>query len=246
MNPKRQRSVSATPNGMELLREAQGNSEEGRLSQSAVAERAKVSEKTVGRFFQGKSVDWSSALAIIKCLGLSKEDVLFLEDSLIEESIEKIESSDAGKSESAQQVITGLETALNQLNQDKETDFQAMDWLKANRKSLAQEAAEAVLRKNSGQAVTGTITDESDLNQFSQDIRKYLQVLYYCLEVGSWEFIDRAIQESLIPINREIEYYIEALTFIKNQKVSQDLSPKVAQTMTLLLDYLIKILPLRF
>jgi hypothetical protein len=78
--------------------------------------------------------------------------------------------------------------------------------------------------------------DQSDLEQFSQDIRKHLQVLFYCLEEGSWDVLYEAVQELLIPINREVECYTEALTFIRDQKVSQYLSPKVAQTITLCLN----------
>jgi DNA-binding Lrp family transcriptional regulator len=241
MSPKRQRSVRATPGGITLLREAQGSFEDGPLSYNDIAERTNISEKTVGRFFRGDGVDRAYALAIISFFKLSEKDVLSM-DSLVGESIEKIENSATANSESAQQLIAGLETALSEFNQDKEIDLQAMEWLKVNRISLAQEAAEAVLKRRS----TASKIDKSDLEQFSQDIRKHLQVLYYCLEEGSWEVIDGAVQESLIPINREVECYIEALTFIRDQKVSQYLSPKVAQTITLCLNYLINFLPLRF
>lgn len=246
MNRKRLRGVRATANGMLLLRKAKGSFEDGPLTYSNIEEKTHINAKTVGRLFCGKRIDRANALAIIQLLGLSEKDVLFLEEFLAEESINKIESSDTGSSESARQLITGIETALNTLDRDQETDLQVMDWLKANRRSLAQEAAGAVLGKHSRQAATGTSVDESGLDQFSQEIRKHLQVLYCCLEVGSWEFIDGAIKNSSLPVNRRVEDYTEALSFIKDQKLSQDLPPKAVQTMTLLLKHLINILADRF
>jgi transcriptional regulator with XRE-family HTH domain len=246
MSQKRQRSVSATPKGRRLLSTAQGSFEDGPLTYSQIAERTNISEKTVGRFFRGEGVDRPYAQAIIKFLGLSEQDVLSPDHLLVNDSIEKIASSDTADSESAKQLIEGLEAALNKLDQDQETNFQAMEWLKANRQALAQEAAETVLRTHFAHLSTDASIDQSEIEQFSRDIRKHLQVLYYCLEEGSWEVLEGAIQESLIPINREIVHYTEALSFIRDQKLSQYLSPKIAETVALLLNYLIHVLPLRF
>ena len=246
MSQQRQRGIRATPNGKRLLREAKGSFEDGRLTNSKIAEKLNLSEKTVGRFFNGESVDKETAYPIISFFGLSEKDVLSSEELLVEESIEKIESEDIENSTRAKELIGKLEIALNELKQSEEINIQAMDWLKANRKTLAKEASEAVFKKYSDNESSGINTDESDLEQFSQDITKYLHLLYLCLEEGSWELIDKAIQDSLVPVSREITFYTDALIFIKDQQVTQKLAPEVAQAIAIILDYLIKILPIRF
>ncbi|MBW4542580.1 MAG: hypothetical protein KME43_26130 [Myxacorys chilensis ATA2-1-KO14] len=246
MSQQRQRGIRATPDGIKLLLAAKGSFENGRLTYEAIASSLQISDKTIKRFFKGEGVDKDKAYAIINFLKLADKDVLPLEDALIEESIRKIESGEATDSGRAKELIEGLGMALSQLKQSEEDSLPAMEWLKANRKFLSREAAEAALTKNFSRSSNDTSTDELDLEQFSQEIRKYLQTVYLCLEEGSWEIIDGAIQESLLPITREISLYIEALTFIKDQKVNQNLPPESSQAITLCLDYLIRILPIRF
>ncbi|NEN99076.1 MAG: hypothetical protein F6K50_27380, partial [Moorea sp. SIO3I7] len=110
----------------------------------------------------------------------------------------------------------------------------------------SQEAAEAALRKHYDQNPNNVDTDYSgDIEVFSQEIIKYLQLIYDCLDVGDWEMMDRAIQESKIPVNRDLQLYVDALDFIKNKKVSLSFAPEKAKQLTLCLDYLIKIIPIR-
>lgn len=244
MSQQRQRSVRATPDGIERLLAAKGSSEYGRLSNFKIADRLQISERTVARFFRGKGVDKENAYAIVKFLGLSNEEVLSSEDILVEETIRQIESEKSINSDRARELIEGLETSLNDLKKSEEDCFPAMDWLKANRRPLSREAAEFVLRKNCSQSFL--TTDESDIDQFSKEIRKYLQAVHSCLELGTWEVIESAIQEAVLPMTKEIKFYTEALTFIKDQRVSQNLPPDSAQWVVLCLEYLINILPIRF
>lgn len=246
MNQKRQRGISATPHGIHLLRQAKANSPDGPLSYEAIAEGANnISDKTVRRFFNGEDVDPNSAYPIINFLKLSAEDVLSLEDIATGESIKRIEDESTTNSERATELIEKLELALSQLKSREQLDTQCMDWLKANRQSLAQQAAEHVLIQHSVQESFDRDINDSELEQFSKEIRKYLHLLYLCLEEGDWDIIDGAIQKSLVPVNRGIEFYTEALTFIRDQRLSSDLSPDASQSIRLCLDYLIAILPIR-
>jgi Phycobilisome protein/Helix-turn-helix len=235
MSQQRKRGICASSKGIEKLLAAKGS-----LTYEAISEELNISDKTVGRFFRGEEIDKGNAYQIIKHLNLSPEEVLSSENVLVEDSIRKIKSESSTNSNRAQELIEQLEVALNELQQSERDSLPAIEWLKANRINLSRKAAEAVLEQNS----VGTNTDELELEQFSQEIGKYLQVVYYCLEQGTWEIIDCAIQESLIPVNREITFYSEALTFIKEYNLSE-LPSESAQVIALCLDYLIKILPIR-
>ncbi|NEO40522.1 MAG: hypothetical protein F6J90_30980 [Moorea sp. SIOASIH] len=247
---RKPRGVSASPEGLKRLNQArasQRDDEGNPLTYEGLAVKAKMTDRTVKRFFRGIAVDRNNAYAIIEALGLRPEDVLSPEESLVSESIEQIQAKDTGDSERAGELIKGLETALSEFKKSEEASLQAMEWLKANRKALAQEAAEAALRKHYDQKPNNIDTDYSgDIEVFSQEIRKYLKLIYSCLKVGSWELMDRAIQESLIPVNRDLQLYVDALDFIKNQKVSLSFAPEQGNELTLCLDYLIKIIPIRF
>ncbi|AOY80842.1 hypothetical protein BJP36_13905 [Moorena producens JHB] len=250
MNKKRKpRGVSASPEGLKRLENAKAKrDDEGkRLTYERLAEKADpMSDRTVKRFFSGKPVARDSAIAIITALGLRPEDVLSPEESLVSESIEQIQAKDTGDSERAGKLIKGLETALSEFKKSEEASLQAMEWLKANRKALSQEAAEAALRKHYDQNPNNVDTDYSgDIEVFSQEIREYLQLIYDCLDLGSLELIDIAIQEYLIPVNRDLQLYVDALDFIKTQKVSIRFSPEEAKELTLCLDDLINIIPRR-
>ncbi|NEO24076.1 hypothetical protein [Moorena sp. SIO4A5] len=252
MNKKRNRdSVSASPEGIMRLKQArasQRDDEGNPLTYEGLAVKAKMTDRTVKRFFSGKRVDRNNAYAIIEALNLKREDVLYPdpEESLVLESIEQIQAKDTGDSERAGELIKGLETALSELKKREEASLEAMEWLKANRKALSQEAAEAALRKHYDQNPNNVDTDYSeDIEVFSQEIIKYLQLIYYCLDLRNWKPMDRAIQEFLIPVNRDLQLYVDALYFIKTQKLSLSFTPEEAKEITLYLDYLINIIPMR-
>jgi hypothetical protein len=257
MNQKRRRrTVRLSKGGIEQLEQAKdkGRDDEGKpLTFESIADKAKVSDKTVKRFFRGEAVDPGNADAIIEALGLKKEEVLSSEESWVVESIERIEARSAElerhgtHSNRASKLIEELERKLKELKKSTDDSHQAMDWLKANRKALAQEAAKAALREHDNQPTAGRDADYSEkVEQFTKDIRKYLQLLYYCLEEGTWNLLDQAIQETVIPLNLESKFYVKALIFIKEQRVVQELPPEVAKELTLCLDYLIQIIPIRF
>jgi hypothetical protein len=122
-----------------------------------------------------------------------------------------------------------------------------MDWLKVNRERLSQQAAKSAFGYPPDERSSDL--DEGDLEeieQFSKEIRRYLQILYNCLKVGSWDAMDEVRRKSLFPMNRDSWLYVEALKFIKNQKVSQELQYQEARELILFLDYLIGAIPSRF
>lgn len=235
----RKRGIRASSKGLALLREAQGNFEGGRLTYEKIAEALTIGDKTVARFFRGERLDRQYAIAIIKFFNLSIEDVISSEEILIDDSIRKIESESDENPERAQELIEKLQSVLDGLKREEEINRQAMDWLKTNRKVLAQEAVESTLNSNMGQEYFGAQPNNSELEQFSEDIIKYLQLIYYSLGEGSWAVIDGAIQELLVPVNLEVELYKESLAFIKDQKVDKNLSAEVAQPISFFIDYLI-------
>lgn len=239
MAETRKRGISASDKGLELLQEARANLGSGRLTYEKIAEALNIDSKTVARFFQGKKLDRHYAIPIIKFFKLSIEDVISSEEILVDESISKIESEINEDSGRAQELIEKLQIALDNLKREEEINHQAMNWLKTNRKILAQEAVESTLNSPIGQKYFGIQPANSELEQFSEDIRKFLQLIYYSLDEGSWAVIDGAIQELLVPVNIEAELYTEALTFIKDQKVAKTLSTDIAQSINLFINYLI-------
>ncbi len=257
MNQKRRRrTVRLSKAGIEQLERAKdkGRDNEGKpLTFESIAEKAKVSDRTVKRFFHGEAIEPGNADTIIEALGLKKEEILSSEEALVGESIERIEARSAElerqgtHSDRAGELIEELERKLKTLKKSTDDSHQAMDWLKANRKALGQEAAKAALREHCNQLSAEMDTNYLEtVEQFSKDIRKYLQLLYYCLEEGTWNLIDQAIQKSLIPLNLESKFYVKALIFIKDQRVAKDLHPEATKELILCLEYLINIIPIRF
>lgn len=250
MNQKRNRdSVKATSEGTKLLQEAKAKrDDEGNfLSYERLAHQANISTRTVRRFYNGKRVDRSSAIAIIKTLGLKEDEILDQQDSLVKSTIKEIQAKETEDSEPASELIKQLETELSKRQETEQDSFQAMAWLKANRRTLSREAAEAALRKHYEENSENINIDYlENIEEFSQEIRQYLKVIYSCLKVGSWDFIDKAMQENLMPIHRDIQLYVLALQFIKNKKISINFSPDEARELKLCLDYLIYVIPQRF
>lgn len=237
------RGASASPEGIVRLKTAQGLFQDGRLTYEKIAEKVGTTSKTVSRFFRGISVDRANAYAIIDYLGLTREEVLSAEDLLVEQSIIKIKDSDADSAEQAQELISQLSTALNKLKKEEESSLPAMEWLKSHRIPLSQDAAEAVLSDDD--MARGSATEEPDISSFAGEIRKYLQLIYFCLEVGSWDVIDAAIQQSLVPNSRDVYTYTKALSLIRDKANNQVLSNDSRQILNLCIDYLIQVLPLR-
>lgn len=123
------RSVSASEEGVIRLQTAKGlfqNSEYSRLTYGKIAGKLFISEKTVARFFTGKSVEQATALAIIEFLGIKPEEVLCSEDLLIDQSIKKIRDTSTGTPARAEGLISEISTALDELNAKKENSLPAM------------------------------------------------------------------------------------------------------------------------
>lgn len=256
MNQKRRRrSVSPSKSGIERLKQAKnkGRDDKGKpLTFESIAEKANVSVKTVRRFFDGNAVDEGYADAIIDALSLKTEEVLSSEESLVAESIEKIEARsaepewNATHSERAGELIEELERQLKDLKKSTDASHQAMDWLKTYRKDLAQEAAKTALREHyNSPSSTGDMNYSENIEQFSEDIRQYLRLLFESLEEGTLKVIGQAIQESVIPVNLESNLYVKALIFIK-EKVAKDIPSEAAKELNFCLDYLINIISIRF
>lgn len=243
MSQKRQRGIRATSEGKGLLLTAKGSCRGQAWTNESIASELQYSTRTVARFFRGEKIDKPHAYAIVKFLELQPEDILLLEEVLVDRSIQVVRDAEAAGSTQAKELIDTLALALDELQREEEISLPAMEWLKANRNFIAKEAAEFVLMENADQG--SSIASELEIDKFSDEIRKYLQVLYYCLEEGSWEVIDGAIQESLLPDSREVVFYTKALVFIKDRKMKQSLPSESAQVMELCLEYLINVLPLR-
>jgi len=236
------RSVSATAEGIRKLRAAKvrfKEDEDNKLTYEKLAENLKIASRTISRFFNGKAVDRENAYAILEYLELKPEEVLQDEDLLVEQSIRKIESSRSGTPDRAQKLISQLSEALDELKAGEENRLPAMEWLKSHRMLLSKGAAEAVLKKSNSNA------EESDIESFSIEIRKYLKLIYFCLELGTWDMIDAAIQQSRVPNTRNALLYTEALSYVKDEADSQILSSDSKQVLNLCIDYLIQILPIR-
>ena len=249
---RKSRGVKATAQGLkelEVAKATQKCDEGNRLTYERIAEKANISDKTVQRFFSGKSVDLDCAISIIEALNLNRQDILLAEDILVSEALEKIENQDAGDSKRAHELIEQLESEFNQLKKSADSSAVAMDWLKANRRPLSWEAAQTVLEKFYDKKIIDSEDDHFDeIDIFAEEIRMYLQLIYCCLEVGTWEVMDEAIkmQEELLPVNRNALLYAEALEFIKDQKIGEGLKPEETEEIELCLDYLIKTIPVRF
>ncbi len=236
---RKPRSVSATVQGLRLLERAKAEKRDGEgrpLTYECLADLAGVSDKTVKRFFKGENVDRRTALAIIQALEISEEGVISQNAVLVSKTIQDIEDKQDIKPERAHKLIENIEEEFNKLKATENPSLRAMEWLKANRFLLSKEAAKSVVSSN----------DIEELNQFSEEIRKYLQLVYYCLEIGTWDFMDEALKDTTLPITRTPQVYADALVFIKDHKVNKELTSEESTEVLLCLDYLINTLPIRF
>lgn len=237
---RKSRSVQATPRGIKRLEEAKANgrNELEPFTYERIAERAKIAARSVQRFFGGENVDRDTAIAILQVLGLSVDEVLSIEELLIEDASEKIENQSTESPERAGQLVEGLKEALYKFQKRQTISLGAMDWLKANRLSLSKESAQSALKK-----FPDKMFSDNETENFSNDIRKYLQIVHSCVEEGDSKVIDIAMSESIMPINEDYQLYIEALKFIKDRKINKSLPSAEAREIEYFLEYLIRMLP---
>lgn len=245
--PRKSRSVCASPEGKRLLEQAKmqlNDSQGNRLTFERIAEMAKVSDKTVRRFFDGEKIDKSSANLIIKVFDLKYEDVVSLEEEKIGDAINEIAEHESN-SNRASELIKGLKTIVEEYRKSTENDYQAMDWLKVNRQTLAQQAAEVALRGCDNQNLyDGDIEYVRILKELSKDVKEYLRFCYICLKKGTIRVLEKARQQSLMPSNFDDEFYQKALLFIKDQKVLRELPQEVSKNLVDCLEFLIAIIRL--
>lgn len=241
--------VHATAEGIVRLKEAQATQkdDEGRpLTYERIAEKSGVSDKTVKRFFNGENVRLTSVFAIIDVLGLKKEDVLSPEDSLVSKAVSDIEKERTENPERAHELIEALEKEFLNLKRQEQVSSIAKDWLKGNRKTLSRDAAHSALSAFYGEKILNAdATKIEEINQLAVEIKIYLKYIYEWIDIGDWTFIDAAMQSAPPPVTRDPEIYVEALTFIKEQRVSRDLSSEEAVEISNCLDYFIQNIPLR-
>lgn len=241
-NPRKSRSVCASPEGKRLLDQAKmelKDSQGNRLTFESIADIAQVSDKTVRRFFDGEKIDKGCAKSITKALNLNYESVISLEEDKVGEAINEIAECESD-SNHASELIKGLEKTLNELREKSNINSQAMDWLKLNRQALAQQAAEVSLKECDNQNLyDGDIEYARILEELSKDLREYLRICYICLQEGTIRVLEEARQQSLIPLNFDSELYQEALIFIKERKVPKELPQEAGKGLTAWLEYLI-------
>lgn len=241
--------VHATAEGIVRLKEAQATQkdDEGRpLTYERISEKSGVSDKTVKRFFKGENVRLTSVFAIIDVLGLKREDVLPPEDSFVSKAIGDIEEKRTENPERAHELVEALEKELLNLKRQEQVSSIARDWLKGNRKTLSRDAAHSALSTFYSKKLLNTDAIKiEEIDQLAVEIKIYLKYIYEWIDIGDWKFIDAAMQSAPPPVTREPEIYVEALTFIKEQRVSRDLSSEEAVEISNCLDYFIKTIPLR-
>lgn len=122
---------------------------------------------------------------------------------------------------------------------------QAAEWLKAHKESLVKEAVE-VLNKNYLQEELDVSVDSLDeLKQdFSQDIKRCLKLVYHCLQYGSYNLLYKAIMQAKVTphLNYKIAY-VEAFELIKEQRAARELPVGAAKELTYYLDLLTTLIP---
>lgn len=263
MGKIRKRGVRITLEGQDIVEQAIAHiaiDECNRLTNEEIGSRAgNLDAGTVRRFRSGETnVDKSSARRILEALGISdrEEDILApetpssREEGCIDASIEKVRQDQArgiGSSDRASSLIEELETSLDKLQSEKENSLKSMEWLKFHREELSREAAEAALKEYYGDNSITFIQDNSEeIELLSSQIKKYLHLIYLCLEVGSWDVMDAAINEKLLPSNKGKQMYVNALKFIRDRKVKKDDFLKdCSEMMVVYFNYLIGALPER-
>jgi transcriptional regulator with XRE-family HTH domain len=242
--PRKRRSVSASTEGIVKLRKAialKKDSNNVPLTQEALAEKLSLSNKTIQRFLSEKPIDWSNALRIINELNLKEEEILFSEDSLVYKTIENIENESLPNSDRAIKLIEELENSFTRLKVSRVANSQIREWIKNNRRTLSQKAAEYAFQEcfvSNNYNLNEDYTEEID--KFSKEIRVYLKFIYNCLKIARWKFLHKAMLEFSFPKSREPKFYIEALKFIRDQEIGKNFSLEESKDLVLSLEYLIE------
>ena len=237
-------NVRATSEGIKLLKQARRefrDSEDKPLTFEGIAKitNDRVTERTVRRFFGGERVRPDSANEIIKALGLKYEDVISLEEEKMGRVMNEIAECESD-SNRASELIIDLKKSLENYRTNRELDNKARNWLRDNRQVLAQQAAEFALKECDKQNLDdGDIEYARIIEELSKDVKEYLRFCYISLQQGSMRVLEEARQQSLMPSTLDSEFYKNALLFIKEQRVLNELPQAVSQNLRTCLDYFI-------
>jgi predicted alpha/beta hydrolase family esterase len=190
--------------------------------------------KGVRNFIQ-KHLSPAKKIEIINKLNLQPENRFKSDDEIEELAYEAVEEIKESNLQNANELVEKFTESFEKYKRNEEFAKEAMGWLKVNKRALVKEAVEESLKDFNG----GTDEYSQNAEQLSKDLGKYLQLCYYCLEVGTTELIDLAKKKSTIPQNMDLELYIKGLTFIKEQKVRKIEPQEHAQVLEIYLDYII-------
>lgn len=262
MSPVRKRGVRLTSEGKKVVVEAIYDIEKEqdiKLTSEKIGLEVGFDPKTIRRFLNRTgNVEPKTATKILRFLNLSSKESDIIdtgvapskEEEYIDTSIEGVKQAQAkgiGSSERASSLIKELEASLEVLQTNKDASFKSMEWLKFHREALSKEAARAALEEHHCDDFTNFMQNHpEEVELLGSQIKKYLHLVYLCLDAGTWEVIDTAVRERLIPSNKDTALYVKALKFIRDRKIKNDESlSEYSEMMLVYFDYLVRILPVR-
>jgi transcriptional regulator with XRE-family HTH domain len=235
---RRRRGLFATPEGRELMKETiffRG------LTSEDVAANAEVSAKTLTKFLNGsKGIDEKKARSICAALDLEFLKVVSLYEEASSQAIKKLENF---SDRDATNLIQGLEVGLTQRQEDGEAQSTAIKWLQLHRDQIIQtgEIENEILKINSGNQIHRQINH----SEIARDLSVFIGFIESCLQLGDIRLIDDAIEESLIPDTYDTDIYVYFLEFIRDYKVSNKAPSGISRKILAILNYIIKILPMK-
>ncbi len=230
--------------GLELMEEAKANCQN--LSNEKIAEIADTTTKTVTKFLNGTvagereaaRIDDKYARKIVAVLGLVYRDIVpSTVENLANQTIQQVKESSDG--EQAKNLIQELESGLSRHQESEGIESVAAQWLELNvSKILNQNDIEHEIKKIN-------VQEQIDADRFTSDLQVYMEVVQYCLEIGSFKLVDNAIEESLLPDIYEVDLYVHFLEFIRDYKVTDSAPSGISNKIIMVLNYMIKILPIK-
>lgn len=245
---RKQRGVTASPIGRNRMTEAKAKKQltnedtNSPWNNERIAHEAKVNEKTVSRFFNGTSpVDLTSAHNIISVLELKFDDVVSSTQSLTSQVIDNLENEPDEKQ--AGQLIHGLEDSLTTYLEAEEVESIAVKWMESNYEKIINinDIRNEIQKIN----IDLQVYEEINAEDISKDLKKYIEAVQYCLELGSLQLIDTAIEECLIPSTYNVDIYVHFLEFIRDFKILNQAPLNISSKILIPLNYMIKVLPIK-
>lgn len=236
---RRTRGVLASTSGVELMEQAKA---EKRLTNESIASAAVLDVKTVGRFLnRDQHIDRMSARSIVAVLELEFNDVVSSTQSLTSQVMDDLGNESDGKQ--ADNLIQGFEDGLTKYLKSEESESSAIKWLELNQDEIVNvdSIRNEIAKINSNSPIYENVNAEN----LSKDLKRYLEAIHYCLELGSLQFIDAAIEEYLIPSTYDTSVYVHFLEFIRDLKISNKAPLSLSNKISVPLNYLIRVLPMK-